>query len=175
MQKRSWSIRRERDGVSPVIGTILLVGITAVLAATLWVFASGLRGNDQIPPVGGMTVRTTETGFQFTFTPFSKQTGWGDLKILITDSSDFAQWDNMTTAMLIGPGAPLTKAFGNKSLGNLSISCEGTDLAGDGYISNGDYFRLIATHGTFSHEFDYEVILLDRVSSSQICSVPFQG
>lgn len=38
---KSWQMRRNEEGVSPVIGTILMVAITVVLAAVLYTMVSG--------------------------------------------------------------------------------------------------------------------------------------
>lgn len=38
---KSWQMRRNGEGVSPVIGTILMVAITVVLAAVLYTMVSG--------------------------------------------------------------------------------------------------------------------------------------
>jgi archaeal type IV pilus assembly protein PilA len=51
--KRSWRKARKR-GVSPIIATILLVAITVVLAAVLYVLISGLTsGGANTVPIGG--------------------------------------------------------------------------------------------------------------------------
>jgi len=42
--KKIWSIRKDGDGVSPVIATILMVAITVVLAAVLYVMVLGIGG-----------------------------------------------------------------------------------------------------------------------------------
>lgn len=49
--KRTWKKRAEDEGVSPVIATILMVAITVVLAAVLYVMVMGIRPPDptQIP------------------------------------------------------------------------------------------------------------------------------
>jgi flagellin-like protein len=40
--KKSWLIRKDEEAVSPVIATILLVGITLILVSTLYVMVSSL-------------------------------------------------------------------------------------------------------------------------------------
>ncbi len=52
-RERSWRKARKR-GVSPIIATILLVAITVVLAAVLYVLISGLTtGGSTSTPIGG--------------------------------------------------------------------------------------------------------------------------
>src|SRR3972149_566904 len=48
MEKRTLVLKRDEEGVSPVIATILMVAITVVLGAVLYVMVSGL-----INPTGG--------------------------------------------------------------------------------------------------------------------------
>ena len=50
-RKRSWRKSRKR-GVSPIIATILLVAITVVLAAVLYVLISGLTKGPGSTPIG---------------------------------------------------------------------------------------------------------------------------
>src|SRR5208282_6898044 len=49
MRQRSWR-KLQRRGVSPIIATILLVAITVVLAAVLYVLISGLTGGGTSTP-----------------------------------------------------------------------------------------------------------------------------
>jgi flagellin-like protein len=82
---RSRSIRSRTRAVSPVIGTILMVAITVVLAAVLYVMVSSL-----IQPPGGQslhlvlagsstTVNTTNSQWNDTFYTVSAKVGPGDI------------------------------------------------------------------------------------------------
>ena len=51
-------INRKEKGVSPVIATILMVAITVVLAATVYIMASGLSGYRQQPISGNLVYRS---------------------------------------------------------------------------------------------------------------------
>ena len=50
------------DAVSPVIGTILLVAVTVILAAVIASFVFGMSGNVEKTKVVAATVQTTTTG-----------------------------------------------------------------------------------------------------------------
>lgn len=52
----------EDDAVSPVIGVILMVAITVVLAAVIGTFVLGLGGNVQENPTAGVTVDFDNNG-----------------------------------------------------------------------------------------------------------------
>ncbi len=46
MMKKMWKIRKDKSAVSPVIATILMVAITVVLAAVLYVMVMGFGTGD---------------------------------------------------------------------------------------------------------------------------------
>ena len=61
--RKSWIIRRDEKAVSPVIATILMVAITVVLAAVLYVMVSGLiSGPGGTPQALGMSVTKSTDG-----------------------------------------------------------------------------------------------------------------
>ncbi len=45
MMKKMWKMRKDKSAVSPVIATILMVAITVVLAAVLYVMVMGFGGS----------------------------------------------------------------------------------------------------------------------------------
>jgi len=49
---KSWMIRKDLEGVSPVIGTILMVAITVVLAAVLYAMVATPPAQQENPMVG---------------------------------------------------------------------------------------------------------------------------
>lgn len=176
MNKKCWSLRHNAEGVSPVIATILLVGITVVLAATLYVMVFGFGNNStNTPPVASFTKQSITHGFKFTLTPFSRDTVWGDLFIILTDGSGHTvTFDNMTTQSL-STGSPVTISFGGRLLGSLTVFMNVTDQAGNGYANQGDSFSITASGGNFSNSVTYEIFLMHSPSESQIKSMQFLG
>jgi archaeal type IV pilus assembly protein PilA len=60
--KKIWNMRKDGKAVSPVIATILMVAITVVLAAVLYVMVMGFGGgNTQSTPTATMTYQKTGT------------------------------------------------------------------------------------------------------------------
>ena len=55
---KSWIIRKDEKAVSPVIATILMVAITVVLAAVLYVMVTGLLTGGTAKPVVSLTSET---------------------------------------------------------------------------------------------------------------------
>jgi len=65
--KKIWAMRKNEEGVSPVIATILMVAITVVLAAVLYVMVLGIGGgNTTITPTIGTNPDTTATQYIWT-------------------------------------------------------------------------------------------------------------
>lgn len=174
--KKVWCKRRRGvDAVSPVIATILLVGITVVLAATLYVMVFGFGlGSSNTPPVASFTKTSITNGFKFTFTSFSMDTVWGDIYIVLSDGTNSVSFDNITTESLT-TGVTVLKSFGSRTLDSLTVFINVTDLAGNGYVNQGDSFTLTTSGGVFSNAVPYEAFLMHGPTSSKIFSMPFLG
>ena len=116
MMRKNW---KDRKGVSPVIATILMVAITVVLAAVLYVMVMGFGGDtgDQAP-----TVSTT------------KNAATERITISINPAT------NITKFMISGEAAFVK----NETSGNYDTGIKGlqfVDAGKDGLVNNGDYFR----------------------------------
>jgi len=176
MSKIPWSIRNKSEAVSPVIATILLVAITVVLAATLYVMVFGFGANTNTPPVANFTKSSVLGGFKFTFTPFSKETTWDKIAIiLIDDSANAIAFDNTTIASMIKSGSSVTHCEGSRALGSLTIWMNVTDLAGNGFVNQGDYVTLTTSGGHFSNTVQYTINLLYKPTGDTITSQMFLG
>jgi len=60
--RKIWLIRKDQEAVSPVIATILMVAITVVLAAVLYVMVSGLLGGGSTTGAKSVGLTVTQTG-----------------------------------------------------------------------------------------------------------------
>ncbi len=56
MMKKMWKMRKDKSAVSPVIATILMVAITVVLAAVLYVMVMGFGGGNTSTPTASLNV-----------------------------------------------------------------------------------------------------------------------
>lgn len=178
MFKSYWSVRRNDEAVSPVIATILMVGITVVLAATLYVMVFGFGANTNTPPVADFTKTSTTNGFKFTFTPFSKDTTWDMIAIVLSDDRNAVSFNNTTTASMTSPSGTVTTVThsdGSRLLGNLTIWMNATDLAGNGYINQGDSVTLTTSGGHFSKAVTYTIFLIYKPTGDTITSDQFLG
>lgn len=59
--KRKSFIRKDEEGVSPVIATILMVAITVVLAAVLYIMVIGLAPGGSVVPTGTWGAKTIKS------------------------------------------------------------------------------------------------------------------
>ena len=173
--KKRWVTNADSSGVSPVIATILLVGITVVLAATLYVMVFGFGADTNNAPVADITKESVEDGFRFKFTPFSKETSWSDISIVLTAESASVSFDNITTEVLLSESGSVTAGFGSRDLGGLTVFLNATDQAGNGLVNQGDSFTLTTGGGEFSNNVTYEVFVIYDPNGAVITSMTFQG
>ena len=176
MRKKSWLVRRKCEAVSPVIATILLVAITVILAATLYVVIFGFGGTaTNRAPVGQITRSSIANGYKFTFTPVIPETTWSEVYVMLFAGNKSIVFDNLTTSGLASRSGLITENLGGRTLGNMTVFMNVTDLVGNGRIDQGDSFTLTRSGGVFSNLVDYEVILMHRPSASQIFDAGFRG
>jgi len=175
VHKKSWSLRRDAHAVAPVVAEIFLVAITVMIVAVLFLSVSGLLSNpgDQ-PPVADITMTTIENGYLVIFSPFSKDTVWSDISILISDGIHIASFDNMSTTDM-HPGSFVCKCLGNRTLGTFEVFMNVTDLAGDGHLGSGDRFTITTSGGNFKTDVSYELMLMYKPGGALITSNVFSG
>jgi len=149
-------IRRNEKAVSPVIATILMVAITVVLAAVLYVMVSGLIGTGTTgAPTAEMIPTSTAEGYEFEFAQPSRAEGLSAYKVTVLKNG--APWSVMP--VLVSAGMTIQNTAGDGEWLNF------TDLLDEGDLTGGDFFTLEKlTSG------DYEVILLWAATNNKITS-----
>lgn len=131
--KKAWIIRRNEEAVSPVIATILMVAITVVLAAVLYVMVSGL--------IGGTT--TAEPNVQFSAATSSANDTWTVTVAGVSEAKELGSFKAVLTKDAAQDSNLDPLAHGSTS-GNIHFS----DLDGGGKLSVGDYFTITTTTGS---------------------------
>jgi len=127
-------IYKKEEGVSPVIATILMVAITVVLAATVWLLVSGyMGGSTQTPLTMSLTYNAQESSnenatFDVTLSHPS-QANPSNVKVTVKDSSGTTY-----SATGIGEGYSNAKKLGSSS----SYKVYYVDLNGNGKLDTGD-------------------------------------
>jgi flagellin-like protein len=128
----------DREAVSPVIAVILMVAITVVLAAVLYVMVGGLiSGPGTTTPTGQLTASSVNaTASKVTFTSLSPETKWDDCRLRLTDNSGNSHtWSLTYSAGSVNVATQGGSAdFGGAHVVMMTID----EVAGTNKISQGD-------------------------------------
>ena len=109
MEKLSTLLDTDERGVSPVIGVILMVAITVILAAVIGTFVLGLGQNTQSSPQASITISDNNVDYESggnspTAFDLSHDSGdtvkFGDLKIIVRNADDNQVAANLDGASL---------------------------------------------------------------------------
>ncbi|MFQ6127826.1 MAG: archaellin/type IV pilin N-terminal domain-containing protein [Thermoplasmata archaeon] len=158
--KRAWIIRRNEEAVSPVIATILMVAITVVLAAVLYVMVSGLIGGTGVgAPTIDITQEPTPDGYELTVTP-DRSVGYKSYKVTIY--KDGSVWSGFPKALTAG-------AIGTGPAGEY---LNFTDVAGADKLTKGDFFILEKLTSGSRYELKLIWAADDGVITSETVDVP---
>ena len=167
--KKIWRIRKDSEAVSPVIATILMVAITVVLAAVLYVMVLGFGGTTSHTPVATYSKNTIANGQKITIVSITKtDVPWDDVKIQVSDGTNIAEW-NTTKAAVIAAGTAAVNLT-TQSLGSLTVCVVLTDVSGNGYVSGTDFFTAFTYGGAtgFASGTQYSAVLLYEPSGERI-------
>ena len=121
--------KKNEEAVSPVIGVILMVAITVILAAVIAAFVFGMAGNIQSTKTVGVTLTSNQTNFGV-----ATVTGGADLKTL---NQVNASIDGATEVILIS--SPVTVG----KYGTTTTAVNGKRVILTGYFSDGTVQMLI--------------------------------
>jgi flagellin-like protein len=163
--KKIWKMRKNREAVSPVIATILMVAITVVLAAVLYVMVMGF-GTSSSDPTGSFvgSADNQTAGYKLTLGVITPETTWNDCKLSLSVNGVA-----MTAASIVMPSGVGTSASAITlgTSGAKAYTAWVTDLNADGKISNGDSISVRAALG-FPTSGDYDLALIFSNSGGQI-------
>ena len=126
--KKIWSIRKDGDGVSPVIATILMVAITVVLAAVLYVMVLGIGGDTGASINVSMTKDSTATNWTYSVTAISgtSQLAQSDVYLIVKNQDNAV---NVSATVL-------------SSLTSYTSGVKYVDANTASYLNAGDYIIL---------------------------------
>jgi flagellin-like protein len=169
--KKIWKIRKDSEAVSPVIATILMVAITVVLAAVLYVMVMGFGTGGNTAPTGSFTnvQKATSTAEKAFFGPFNKDVKPSDIKIVLENQSA-AQSSTYTMPTTDLTGNLALVAGGTPVTGVSGIAY--TDLASDKKISNQDYLTITFTFSG-SGSLSYKVSMIYVPTGDSVGSITF--
>ena len=172
--KKYWAIRKDAEAVSPVIATILMVAITVVLAAVLYVMVLGFGGTSTTTPAATYSKAAISGGQQVNIVSITKtDVGWDLIKVQVSDGTNFWEWSTETGDL--DGGAALTHDYGLQTAGGITAFLNVTDVGGNGFVSGSDYFRVTASPG-FTAGTSYTAVLIYTETSEKIgTGITFSG
>jgi len=170
--KKIWTVRKDTEAVSPVIATILMVAITVVLAAVLYVMVLGFGTDTSQTPTTSFTTDPVTDGWRFTFATVNEDVSWDSVTVTIISGASVWTWANITAADLDGDEAIL-KNYGTDLAGSLTVTLKIMDLSGNGKVNGGDYMDLTAS--SFSSSTDYELRAMYEPTNQPMASNTFSG
>jgi len=174
--KKIWAIRKDSEAVSPVIATILMVAITVVLAAVLYVMVLGFGGTSSTPGINVLRKSSIASGFKIEFTAPTAEVAWSDVTIQLAAGTSTASWNTMTTEGLTSTTQPAVWNGPTGTVGALTVYLNITDLAANGRMSNGDYITLTVGGGAvFAPSTTYTLTLLYEPTDGSMLAYDFTG
>ena len=157
--KKIWAVRKDSEAVSPVIATILMVAITVVLAAVLYVMVLGFGGTSQTTPAATYSKQTITNGQRVNIVSITKtDVSWDDIKVQLSDGTNFAEWDPV--AADLDGGSAISANYSTDTLGTLTVCCIVFDVGGNGMVSGSDYFQLFTYGGATAFSGSYSAVLI---------------
>ncbi len=168
--KKIWAIRKDSEAVSPVIATILMVAITVVLAAVLYVMVLGFGGTSQTTPalqIPSVTTISSPDGKKCTLTQPTAEASWTDITINLQQGGTTVSWEPLASDL--DSATLVTMAYGSETL-TVPIYLNVTDLGGDGNVDNGDYFTLT---GALSGS--YTILMVFEPTNGQMVEKTFSA
>ena len=175
--KKIWAVRKDAEAVSPVIATILMVAITVVLAAVLYVMVLGFGGTSTQAPTTSLAKKVPgpSYGVRYEFVAISKTTSWDDISIQLSDGTYNIAWHPVKTDLSSALGT-ITKAYASQTFGTLTVWGNLTDLTGNGNVNGGDYFTFTTgSAATFGTSTTYTINIIYDPTSEKIFDTTFTG
>jgi flagellin-like protein len=171
--KKAWSVRRNEEAVSPVIATILMVAITVVLAAVLYVMVLGFGGGGTTTPTATYSRSTITDGQRVNIVDITeKDVSWDDVKVQVYTGTTY--WEAQPVAADLSGGSAVTWGPEDVTTGLVTITFTVVDVSGNGFVSGSDYFTITST-GWIDGASYTAVLLYSDTGSTMGNGVTFTG
>ncbi|MBX8634233.1 MAG: type IV pilin [Thermoplasmata archaeon] len=163
MNTKKMAKRLKDSGVSPVIATILMVAITVVLAAVLYVMVSGFTHAPPASQTAGLS--ESQNGNSYTVSVSSVSANnikLTNLKIVITGASVASYDGSLTWANSNGS----TNSISVSGTGNVTIVVSILSGNSNTYLGTGDSFTLTASSATVAADISGATVTLYNGNSN---------
>jgi len=160
------SDRRPLKSRKPILIAIV---IAAVLVVAGLIYAATMA---QRTPEVQLTSSTLIHGEGFLIS-ISRSTPWDDFTIQLHDPSNITvSWTPSSSRL--DKGITCNYTDGPKALGSLNVSCNITDLAGNGCVDQMDFFTLIpGPNQAFAAGMPYTVTIIYEPTATDVCEISF--
>jgi len=158
-----------------ILVVVVVVVVVAVLIGAFYLTSLVSYGTPpMMTPAATYFKSSVVNGTKITIVSITKtDVPWDDVMIQLTDGTNFLEWNPRTTDL--DGGAAMTVHYGPEALGDLMVSVTVTDLAGNGFVSSGDYFIPLPDPG-FSSGASYSACLIYEPTGEKIgTGITFTG
>jgi FlaG/FlaF family flagellin (archaellin) len=161
--------RGESRTLTLVVATVVVViAVPVVLSFLLYIFVLGLGGTEQSTPQGTLTAFATANGYGFMLSAPTGDVAWTDVVVYL----DSIMWSPDSSALDLG--RQCRQDLPQAMLDGITVWCNVTDTAGNGFINQGDYFTLeTGSTPSFVGSGTHIVRVVYRPTSLEICSTVF--
>jgi len=178
-------MKKDEEAVSPVIAVILMVAITVVLAAVLYVMVSGMISTSETTPAGSFTTLDklpAADKIKQKFGKINPSVRPTETKLVIEYTGTHADQGAITSdgrsGTLTTDDQSTTDVFGVAAADIMGWSVDYTDLAEDKKVSDGDYLEISFYNATtdskeYLAEGDYTITLIFVDTGDTICTKEF--
>lgn len=133
------NIIKEKAGVSPIIAIILMVAITVVLAATIYVWVSGMGKSGEKAP--NLSCNVDNIYDKVTITAVETGAKWNDIKVIIDGEVNTSSGNLYINLTIPGDNTYSIWDTTDGLPASIDIATD-TSIASGTTISSGDYFKV---------------------------------
>ena len=155
-----------------IIAAVIVVAVLVVAFTIHYIESHQFHGGID-PPYSVLSSSIVTDGVKLTFAAPTKDTQWNLISIMLDDGENGIWWSLETTNL--DSGISSTAEYGSKSLGLLTVYCNATDIAGNGYVNNGDFFTLTTGSVPFSSVTTYTTTVVYAPAATMMCNITFSG
>ena len=164
------------------VSKVAIAGALIAIATVSLIIAYTMTGNSQPQtPAAVLIIQHSDPPFhvvpanstEFTFATITRDVEWSDIRISLSDQDAHNVTWLPSSAGLSG-GSQMTHDCGNNLLGNITVTCNVTDLSGNGIPNTGDRITLTTIgEARFVSAQEYVICLFYIPDGCEICSKTF--
>lgn len=160
---------RKRDRRRVILVSAVILILASSLPAAVIVWYSMDEGDDYgYPPSAALTKTVLPNGYRVSIVSVSRHVPWDAVEMAVDDGVDSVDWH--PKAADLNTQVAVEHPLGVKTIGSIQVSCNATDLAGNGIVNGGDFFDLTTgTYNEFPEEGNWTAKLVWRSSGETVC------